>query len=342
VGLLLGILIMSLLIVLDQHLRNEKEVKEKLGLAYLGSLPTSADLQKAPARLTGDLARQVADVCANLRLTGILPWAWEAPHPAVLLVTSPLAAEGKTAVAVAIASAAASSGSRVVVVDGNLQRPSTHLAFRINPVGMGLGGLLKGGALEAVDDVVVRSTVPGLWLLPAGAPVEGASLLLEQRFQAVLGQLRQKADLIVIDGPSLLSGADASQLATLADGVALVVDARYARLSLLRRAKSLLVSLAHTHVGVVMNRAGKRGRNGYYAASYGDDAPVEQADVSAGAYNGHSTGIAAQMAPFVAPPPGYSMPSPPPMPAEPSHMARDGKNQQMVPPLFRRPQAMGE
>jgi len=188
----------------------------------------------------------------------------------------------------------------------------------------------------------VRSTVPGVWLLPAGAPMEGASLLLEQKFQEILRQLRQRADLIVIDGPSLLSGADASQLATMADGVALVVDARYARFSLLRRAKNLLVSLAHTHVGVVMNRSGKRGRNSYYAATYGDDALVEQADVSGGAYNGHSTGIVAQIAPFIPPSPSYSMPSPRAMPPEPSNTVPDGKNQQMVPPVFRRPQGMGE
>jgi len=110
----------------------------------------SDKLQKAPtARPSSALAYQLSDICANLRLTGILPAAWEAPHGAVLLVTSPQAAEGKTTLAAALAANVASTGERVVVVDGNLQQPSTHLAFKMSPAGIGLGGLLKGNGNEA-------------------------------------------------------------------------------------------------------------------------------------------------------------------------------------------------
>jgi len=109
--------------------------------------------------------------------------------------------------------------------------------------------------MRPVDDAVMRSTTPGVWLLPAGAPPDSATLLLGQRFAGIVKQLRQKADLIIIDGPPLLSGASASQLASMVDGVALVVDARYARLPLMMRAKDLLVSLAHTPAGIIMNRS---------------------------------------------------------------------------------------
>jgi len=364
VGLLIGILIVSLLISLGHRLRSYEQINEKLGLAYLGSVSRSKELQKAPkAPLRGAIAHELSDVCANLRLTGILPGVWQAPHGAVLLVTSAQAAEGKTTLAAAMATQVASTGGRVVVVDANLQQPSTHLAFRMSSAGIGLSGLLKGSGNEPIDDVVMRSTTPGVWLLPAGAPAEGAILLLGQRFSGVVKQLRQKADLVIIDGPPLLTGASASQLANMVDGVALVVDVRYAKLSLMMRTKNLLLSLAHVPVGIIMNQSDKQGRNSYYAAAYSDNAAAAQGvsgqvQASNGANNGYKREpeIAASMAinpPFMPanapqtpaaglPLPGYPMSSAPGMPLEPSNTVRDLKSQQTASPLFRSPPVKGE
>ena len=150
-----------------------------------------------------------------------------------MLVTSPLAAEGKTTLAVALSAVLARGGNSVLVIDGNLRQPSTHLAFKMNGAGAGLSGLLKGTGMESAHDAVVRSSVPGVWLLPAGPAMEDAALLLGQRLPGILAQLRKAADIVIIDGPALLSGADASVLATMSDGIALVIDARHEKLPLL-------------------------------------------------------------------------------------------------------------
>ena len=370
VGLFIGLLVMLLVIFLDHRPRSYEQMSEKLGLAYLGSVSRSDELQKSPtARPSSTLAHELSDIGANLRLTGILSGAWEAPHGAVLLVTSPQAAEGKTTLTAALAASVASTGGRVVVVDGNLQQPSTHLAFKMSPAGIGLGGLLKGNGNEAIDDAVMRSTTPGVWLLPAGAPTDSATLLLGPKFARIVQQLRQKADLIIIDGPPLLSGASASQLASMVDGVALVVDARYAKLPLLMRAKSLLVSLAHTPAGIILNRSSSKGHNNYYAATYAGNAVAGQQGAAQayigngngnGAHNGYrqEPQIAAPMAmmppympspsgvpptpSFGLPMPGYSMPSPTVISSEPPNTVRDGRNQQPPSPMFRSPSVKGE
>ncbi len=268
VGLLLGILLMLLLIFLDTRLRNAEQVKEKLGMAYLGSLSNSNEIKEAPTRVRGELLHEVSDICVNLRLTGVLPGAWQAPHGAVLLITSPQVAEGKSSLAAALSVALARGGSRVLVMDGNLQKPSTHLAFKMSGSGPGLSGLLKGTGRENVDDAVMRCNVPGVWLLPAGPAMDDATLLLEQKLPDILKQLRSKADIIIIDGPALLTGADASLLATMADGVALVIDARHERLPLLLRTRDLLNSLTRTPAGLIMNRLARSKRNSYYAIAY--------------------------------------------------------------------------
>ncbi|HKV58815.1 MAG TPA: hypothetical protein VJO32_11065 [Ktedonobacteraceae bacterium] len=341
VGLLLGLAIMLLLIFLDSRLRSEEQVKEKLGLAYLGSISTAKELGAAPTRVSGTATRQVADISANLRLTGVLVGQWQAPQGAVLLITSPQSAEGKSTLAASLAAIFARGGGSGIVVDGNLRQPSTHLAFGMSSAGIGLSGLLKGNG-QPVDDAVVRSNIPGVWLLPGGQAMEESALLLGQKMPAILAQLRAKTDLVIIDGPSLLNGADASLLASMADGVALVIDVRHEKLSQLVRARDLLKSLAHTPTGVVMNRFSRRSRKGtnYYATAFPVDTandnqvPVKAAEVSSNGHgrgNGNSGGYLAEE--IIAPPSpqGAWKSTVPPTPGRPMPVNRTALSE--MPPL---------
>jgi capsular exopolysaccharide synthesis family protein len=270
IGLLVGISIMLLVIFLDNRLHNEEDVSEKLGVAYLGRLSTSKKLEAGAVMPESFAPQELADICANLRLTGVLPGSWHAPQGAILLVTSSQAAEGKTTLAAMLAATIVRAGRTTVVIDGNLRQPTTQLAFDINAAGPGLSGLLQSKG--SVDNAVQRSKVPGLWLLPGGNPVESSTLLLEQNLPNILAQLQQKTDVIIIDGPSVLESADASVLASMADGVVLIVDARHDRLPLLLRAKAIVQSLTHTPIGVVMNRFPGSPRNSYFVTAYPTDA----------------------------------------------------------------------
>ncbi len=274
VGLIVGILIMLLMIFLDDRLRGDDQVKEKLGLAYLGGLAKDNGLKAVPVQAQGTALQEIADISANLRLTGVLSGQCVAPQGGVLLVTSTRTAECKTTVVAALASNVARGGGSVVVIDANLRRPSTHLAFGMSPAGLGLSGLLKSSG--NVVDAVQRSTTPGDWLLPAGVAMEDPTLLLDQKFPAILEQLRKKTDMVIIDGPSLLSEADATLLARMVDSVVLVVDVRHNKLPLLLRAKELLATLTNTPVGIILNQVSARKRDRYFATAY----PVKETEVS--------------------------------------------------------------
>ena len=264
VGLIIGLLIMMLMIFLDDRLRSDDEVQKKLGMAYLGSVSSSRELGANPTRVSGKSLLEIGDIYAGLRLTKTIG-NWQAPQGGVLLVTSAQAAEGKTTLAIALATSLASAGSAVVVVDGNLRKPGTHLAFGVGAAGGGLSSLLK--STSSLDDAVQRSKVPGVWLLSAGAQVPDPTFLLEQKLPTVLAGMRKKTDFIIIDGPSLLSSADALLLATMVDAVLLVVDVRHDKMALLKRAGELMTSLAGTPAGVVMNQVPRRKRNQFYAAA---------------------------------------------------------------------------
>src|SRR5437588_5421460 len=270
-GLLVGLLIWLLMLLLDKRLRADDQVPEKLGLSYLGTLSKNNEIQAGSVPTTGLAAQQLADIGVNLRLTGVLAGSWHAPQGAVLLVTSAQPVQGKTTVASGLAAAAARGGRSVLVIDGNLRQPTTHLAFGTAPASFGLGDLLRATGVENLDAAIQRSNIPSVWVMPGGKGMEDATLLLEQRMPAILAQLRKKTDWIIIDGPPLLSGAEASLLASMSDGVAMVVDARHDKIALLLRAKAVLRSLTHTPVGIILNQVSQRKRKPYYAVAYAED-----------------------------------------------------------------------
>jgi capsular exopolysaccharide synthesis family protein len=269
-GLLIGTLIMLLVIYMDKRLRDGDQVREKLGMTYLGGISKSKSFAENPARADGAVARQITDIGANLRLTGILADPRVAGQRPVLLITSAQSAEGKTTITCALAASMARSGSTVAVIDGNLRQPTTHLAFGMRTIGPGLGSLLRASDGEGLDAnaCVQRSHIPGVWLLPAGMPINDPTLSLSRKMPAILSQLRKKVDVVMIDGPAILSGAEASVLASMADGVAWVVDAEHDKLSLLLRAKEVLNSLTQTPAGIIMNRLWRQGQNSYYASTF--------------------------------------------------------------------------
>jgi polysaccharide biosynthesis transport protein len=274
-GLVIGLLIWLLMIFMDNRVRADDQVPEKLGLSYLGGLTSNRDIRAGSVPTKGLAAQQLADIGMNLRLTENLPGPWRAPQGAVLLVTSAQPVEGKTTVAAGLAAAVARGGRSVLVVDGNLRQPTTHLAFGSSPASYGLSGLLKATGGENIDAAVQRSNIPGVWLLAGGMPMEDSTLLMDQKLPGMLAQLRKKTDWIIIDGPPVLSGAEAGLLASMSDGVVLVVDARYDKVAVLLRAKAILKSLTNTPVGVVMNRLRKKRHNPYYAVAFTEDMEAE-------------------------------------------------------------------
>jgi hypothetical protein len=120
--------------------------------------------------------------------------------------------------------------------------------------------------------------------------MEDPTFLLGQKLPGILAQLRKKTDLVIIDGPALLSSSDALLLATMVDGVALVLDARHDKMSILQRAKELLTSLTYTPAGVILNRIPRRKKNAYYASASSQDALEKDAAVQKSTGNGHNVG----------------------------------------------------
>ena len=271
-GLLIGLLIWLLMIYLDYRLQTDDQVAD-FGLNYLGTLAKDKEILPDSIPTAGVAAQQLADISVNLRMTGVLPGSRRAPEGAVLLISSVQPKEGKTTVATGLAAVAARAGHSVLVIDGNLRQPATHIAFGIAPNNIGLSTLLQAKGGNNQDAAVQRTNIPGVWFMAGGAAIDNPANLLEEGMPAILADVRKKSDLIIIDGPPLLGGAEASLLATMSDAVALVVG--HEKVALLLKARAILKSLTHTPVGVIMNRVSPRKDNPYYAIAYQKEAATE-------------------------------------------------------------------
>jgi succinoglycan biosynthesis transport protein ExoP len=146
----------------------------------------------------------------------------------LLLVTSADLGEGKTTTAANLSIVAAMAGQKVLLVDADLRRPSLHKVFSV-PNDVGLASLLIDEPLSLAD-ALVRTHLERLSLLPSGPlPFDPGGLLVSTRMRDLLTELREQADLVVVDSPPVLGVSDPAILAGLVDGTLLVVDARRTR-----------------------------------------------------------------------------------------------------------------
>jgi succinoglycan biosynthesis transport protein ExoP len=182
-----------------------------------------------------------------------------------IVVTSSQPGEGKTTVSVNLAIALAQQGSRVILVDADLRRPSVHRALGFRNV-RGLSGYL--GGLSEWAPCVLPGLSPGLDTLPAGRSAQNPiALLSSTRMKILISELLEEYDYLIIDSPALMPNLmDARVLAGMVDGTLMVVRSGMAPRDYVIRARKHLNNV----VGVVLNSMDVRSMEDYYGYdSYG-------------------------------------------------------------------------
>jgi capsular exopolysaccharide synthesis family protein len=178
-----------------------------------------------------------------------------APELRRLLLSSAGPNEGKSTAVANLAVVMAQGGTKVIVVDCDLRRPSQHTLFQLRN-GTGLTTLLLGpaGRPATEPDLPLQPTaVEGLWLLASGPlPPNPAELLASSRLEDVLARLDQRADVLLIDSPPVVPFADAAMLCRNTDGVVLVVGAGTVKRDLARKAKAQLEAVGAPMLGTIV------------------------------------------------------------------------------------------
>jgi polysaccharide biosynthesis transport protein len=267
-GLVGGLGLAFLVEHLDTRLHSVGRIAEVTGRPILGAVPTS------PGRTERALFAADAPETDALRRVRTHLLAGERGTHRTLLVTSAEPGEGKSTVVANLALVLAEANRRVVVVDADLRRPTVHTVFGL-PNGAGLSAVLGHGG--SWDQVIQETGRPNVWAITSGRPVTNPTDLLGgPRMAELVQSLAGWFDLVLIDTPSVLAVADATQLAATVGNVVLVVGCGQTVEESVRTTCAELAGVQAAPVGVIVNRARPGGWYRYYQAAGHDLADLTE------------------------------------------------------------------
>jgi capsular exopolysaccharide synthesis family protein len=250
---------------LDNRVKSPEEIKNYLGLPFLGLVPALKDKDSAEdALLHRNVSHQFAEAFRTVR-TNVLFSLAEGQGGRSVVVTSTAPREGKTLVASNLSIALAQAGQRVLLVDADMRKPRVHEVFGAKQA-PGLSNVLVGNA--KASESVKRGPVENLWILPAGViPPNPAELLNSRRFKDFVATLEEHFDWVIVDSPPVMAVSDPAVIAHLADGVIYVVGAEQTSKYAAAGALEQLDGAKAKFLGGILNRVNLQ-RNSYYYSHY--------------------------------------------------------------------------
>ena len=229
-GMLVSLATMYILESQDKSIKTIEEAKELTGLTLLGVIPDFSKPKKSifdkhetevayPTLMVRDAPRSpISEAFRMLRAN--LKFMSADKELKVIVVTSSVPQEGKSTVAANLATSMAQMERRVLLIDGDLHRPSQHHIWEL-PNAQGLSNVIVG-QVEVM--AAIKKGMDNLDVLTCGAvPPSPASLLDSKRMASLIESFRSYYDYVIIDAPSLNLAADAATLGQMADGVLLVL-----------------------------------------------------------------------------------------------------------------------
>jgi succinoglycan biosynthesis transport protein ExoP len=292
-GLAVGVGFALLREKLDQRVRSAEEIAGLLGLPVVGVVPHMkrglTPLARAQA-VHWDPMSEVSEAYRAVRTA--VHFGVQAGQARTIVVSSPTPGDGKSTLASNLAISFAQAGKRTLLLDADFRRPVQHRMFEIKDSDSGLTAVLAGH--EPLSKAIRRTVVEGLDLLPAGPlPLNPSELLNGESFAAIIEELMQKYDHIVLDCPPVIAVTDARILGALCDLSLLVLRAGKTTRQGAELARTGLLSVGSRLLGVVVNDV-PRGEDhyGYYGSyayhSTGNDRIRLTDDTGGSTSNGHA------------------------------------------------------
>ena len=265
---------------LDDTIRNTEEVEKYLGLPALAAIPTIDSTPRRRLLLVGanaddnskgnsellinmDSRSSLAEAYRQLRTSILLSTAGHAPKS--LLITSSLPSEGKTTTAINTAISLAQTGAKVLIIDSDMRRPRLHTVFNVSNA-EGLSTILSSDLSGSeILDVIQTDDLTKLNLLPSGpVPPNPAELIGSEQMANLLKLLQNNYTHVVVDSPPIASFTDGVLIASMVDGVILVVNSGKSSRQVVRRSRQLLQDIGAKIFGIVLNNVNLRSQDNYY------------------------------------------------------------------------------
>jgi capsular exopolysaccharide synthesis family protein len=267
-GLFLGVTVALLSEVLNTKIRGDADVRALTDGPLLGAIAFDDAVPTHPVMVADQPLSAPSEAIRRLRTN--LQFVGAGSGSKSVVITSSIPGEGKSTTAINLAVSLADAGSRVVLVDADLRRPSVAEYLGLEGRA-GLTSVLIGRA--DVEDVIQPWRDSGLDVLPSGqVPPNPSELLGSPAMVELVAKLEASYDVVLLDTPPLLPVTDATILTKLVGGALVVVGAdRIHRAQLAESLETLETADARLH-GLVLNKIARRDarpyvyENGYYSS----------------------------------------------------------------------------
>jgi len=159
--------------------------------------------------------------------------------------------EGAGEVTTNLAAVFADAGHTVLLIDGDLRKPTLHAVFTAAPH-PGLADYLKGEM--RLEETVLKTHYPNLWFMPGGSHAADPSGLLSGRRMAdLMREMRTRFDYIFLASPPIFGVADSAVLSGFAGHTILVSDLRTSSMQTFRRAGRSIERSGGAFSGLILN-----------------------------------------------------------------------------------------
>jgi capsular exopolysaccharide synthesis family protein len=276
-GLFAGLALALLLERMDTRMRDSKQIQELLGVPAIAIVPqtnwknksSEADAGSGP-EILWDARSSFAESMRVFRTS--IQLSSTSRESRVIAVTSCQPGEGKSTMSMNLAAALAQGGKKVALVDTDMRRPSVFWRLGLSDR-KGLSEFLTG--LEPLDGIIqTHKTLPSLDVIPSGiCPPLPADLLASDQMKKFVEALRERYEYVIFDSPPALSVTDPLIVASLADGLVLVIRQGYCTKGMLARAGEIFRDVGVKVYGFVLNGVDASlpeyyGYLGYYSYDY--------------------------------------------------------------------------
>jgi capsular exopolysaccharide synthesis family protein len=258
---------------LDDSVRSSEDLERVTGLTTLGVIPKSERSKTFDAELV-DPRSHVSEACRSLCTA--LQFATESGLPKSLLIASSAPGEGKSTTAIVIAKHFATMGLKILLVDGDLRKPSLHVKLGLSN-STGLSNILTGALSppEVIQDAGFRNLA---FVASGPLPPNAADLFAGARMHSFLSVGLEIFDLVIIDSPPVMGLADAPLLASVAAATVFVASSGQVRVGLVRNAIKRLQFARGCLIGTVLTKFDAKRDGYYYEYGYGSRYGPEHVD----------------------------------------------------------------
>ena len=268
IGILLGLFIPLLVIFIIDYLNvkitDRKEIEENTRIPILGSVGHNSNEHDliVSEKPRSSITESFRTIKTNLQfVTG-------EEGCKVIAITSGVSGEGKTFCSINLASVYGTLNKKTVLVGLDLRKPKIHKMFGVSN-DLGVSNYLVGKV--SLKEIIIKTEVPNLDIIPAGTPPPNPNQLLESKaFKEFINTLKTQYDVIVIDTPPVALVSDAVYISTFCDAIVFVVRMKYTTRHAYNIMNDLYENRGIKNILIALNDVKHRGYYGYGNYGYGN------------------------------------------------------------------------